>query len=162
MTEEDFTRLYRLFGSRLYNCALWILHDRQGAADAVQKAFLKSWQSPRFPDREEEQRAWLIRSVKNAALDIWRSRRRRTDFHESYRRELAAMPGSHVDESVWELLDVLSPEDRYILYLHLHERYTYKEIARFSSLAAGNVRVRAFRALKRLRSELEKRSSHGQ
>jgi RNA polymerase sigma-70 factor (ECF subfamily) len=54
---------------------------------------------------------------------------------------------------VWEMLEGLSEDEKSIIYLHLKSGYNYREIGRIMNLEETAVRVRAFRAIRRLREK---------
>jgi DNA-directed RNA polymerase specialized sigma24 family protein len=57
------------------------------------------------------------------------------------------------DGRAWELLEVLSAEERSVVYLHIKMGYNYNEIGRLLDMNENAVRVKAFRAFRRLREK---------
>ena len=105
-----------------------------------------------------ECRRWLYAIARNACIDYFRSSARFSNFSEKYTKECSTSngidePGDDKEE-VWKELSKLSDTDRSILYLHVKEGYAYREIAGMLDLNENQVRVKAFRALKKLRDEL--------
>lgn len=154
MREELFLQIYKGYSRRVYNFVLWMTRSRAAADDIVQTTFIKLWKLPEFPEKSNEREAWLFTVAKNACMDHFRSHRRlsqlRSDFTESTPSH--AVNGAEQREA-WELLDDLSPEERSVVYLHIKMGYNYKEIGALIGLAENAVRVKAFRAFKRLREK---------
>ena len=59
-----------------------------------------------------------------------------------------------------ELISECSDDERSILYLHLKEGYSYGEIGSILAISEGNVRVKACRAIKRLRESYSRRNKY--
>jgi RNA polymerase sigma-70 factor (ECF subfamily) len=148
-------------------------HRPRGLApeDLAQEVFLKMFaQLPRYSPRDGVPfEHWLARLAVRACLDALRTERRRPRFEplelsEGARRGLAWLRderGPAVDEALAarELADALlaqlPPRDRLLLvWLDVEERST-EEIAGLTGWSRTLVKVRAFRARRRLRRAAE-------
>ena len=68
MTEENEQRMERLFHDhyeQMYRFAFALLHDNEEARDVVSDVFSRLWDKQLIPDR-----AYLMRSVKNACINL--------------------------------------------------------------------------------------------
>ena len=68
MTEENEQRMERLFHDhyeQMYRFAFALLHDNEEARDVVSDVFSRLWNKQLVPDR-----AYLMRSVKNACINL--------------------------------------------------------------------------------------------
>ena len=68
MTEENEQRMERLFHDhyeQMYRFAFALLHDNEEARDVVSDVFSRLWDKQLLPDR-----AYLMRSVKNACINL--------------------------------------------------------------------------------------------
>ena len=68
MTEENEQRMERLFHDhyeQMYRFAFALLHDNEEARDVVSHVFSRLWDKQLVPDR-----AYLMRSVKNACINL--------------------------------------------------------------------------------------------
>ena len=68
MTEENEQRMERLFHDhyeQMYRFAFALLHDNEEARDVVSDVFSRLWDKQLVPDR-----AYLMRSVKNACINL--------------------------------------------------------------------------------------------
>ena len=68
MTEENDQRMERLFHDhyeQMYRFAFALLHDNEEARDVVSDVFSRLWDKQLVPDR-----AYLMRSVKNACINL--------------------------------------------------------------------------------------------
>jgi RNA polymerase sigma factor (sigma-70 family) len=121
---------------------------------------------------------WVSRIAVTTCIDQLRSQKRRpeyrmADFTEEEARVLqnVSYPGEVVDpvealsvrELVGKMLATLNPKDRTILTFMDLEKRTLAEIAAMTGWRISMIKVRAFRARKKLREsflELEKNESH--
>lgn len=122
------------------------------AEDISQEVFLKLL-SLEIKDYIKYPTAWLFMIADNKVKDILRS-----TYDEIALTELFKSPFNLDDtivstdiKSAFSHLDSCSQQ---IIYLHLWEGYTYKEIAQELGLGYANVRTKAHRALKILKNYL--------
>ena len=149
-----FKQLYDLNARRLYNFILWTTGNRSVCDDILQTVFMKVWQSASVPAPAGEQTAWLYTITRNACIDYFRSVKK----HVEYNDEIGigeARCGERDDGAVaWRQVAQLEETERAVVYLHLKLGYSYAEIGRVLSITENNARVKAFRALRKLRDIL--------
>ena len=157
MNEHEFKNLYQEHGRNLYNFTLWITANRSICEDIMQEVFVKLWQCSTVPAKPDELRRWLLTVTRHTCLDFLRKSSRFARFRNRYREEWFASPADPDAPFLWGELRNLAEIERSILYLHLKIGHTYAEIAGMLNLTENLVRVRAFRAFKRLRETLIKK-----
>ena len=155
MDEAQFNRIYEAYSRKLYNYVLWVTRSRPMCEDILQSAFVKVWKYPMVPQVERELEALLFTVVRNTCMDHFRSNSRHARLRTEFSAESAH---SHIDDSAenrmtWEMIAGLSEDDRTVIYLHLKMGYNYREVGRIMEMEENAVRVRAFRALKKLRDQ---------
>lgn len=157
MDRQGFKKLFDGYAQKLYNYALWIVRNRDACDDIFQSVFLKVWNQPALPGGEKEVVAWLYMVTRNQCMDHFRKQARFFRFRKRYAGETPRFsegdPGSRF---TWEMLGILNESERSILYMHIREGYSYGEIAETMETTENAVRVKAFRALKRLRNHFVK------
>jgi RNA polymerase sigma-70 factor, ECF subfamily len=99
--------------------------------------------------------AWVVRIALNESKSVLRDRRR---FAEQA-PQLAPRPLKSPDVGLRQLVEQLAPRQRAVIVLHYAYGYRMGEIARLLDLSEINVRTLAFRARRRLRSQLEEAAS---
>ena len=151
MDNSTLTSLYAAHAKNLYNYILWMTRNTESSKDILQIIFIRLWKSADAPTDEDEVRRWLFTAAKNACMDSFRSHARLTRLRSHYTAEFASIQDDPHDGIFWDLLSELSDIERCILYLHLKAGYSYAEIGRIVDLSESNVRVKACRAIKRLR-----------
>ena len=184
----EFARIFSQNVDLLLRIAVRITNDWESAEDVVQDAFGKLIDKHMHFPSDEDARFWLIRVVKNGAINL--SKRRVREFkayehwwnaetteakiststvlqgEENNQNAGTDQSAEHellMKESAQEVRDALMrlPEKlRVVLVLKEYEGMSYKEIAKVLGITEGNVKVRAFRAREALVSLLDEGGSH--
>jgi RNA polymerase sigma-70 factor, ECF subfamily len=155
VNQQQFSAVYKEYSRPLYNFIRWTTGYSSACDDILQNVFVKLWRCESVPENEIECKRWLYAIARNACIDYFRSSARLSNFRKNYTFENeTVIEEPETDGEIWKELAKLSEIDRSILYLHLKEGYAYREIATMLELNENQVRVKAFRALKKLRDEL--------
>jgi RNA polymerase sigma-70 factor (ECF subfamily) len=144
--DETFTMLFRV--------ARRITNSDEAAEDVVHDSYIKAverWGI--FPTRNDA-KYWLIRVVKNNALNWIKRKGREQKVYQRYFKETDPVSESPEDETikgeasrdVRMYLDRLPEKFRMVLVLKEYGLLNYKEIGKVLGIAEGNVKVRVFRA----------------
>lgn len=142
--------------------------------DVAQEAFLKAYTQLSSYEGRGSLEGWLSRITTNQCINMFRSARRRpestlselTDHegpwlenqmadasierHQSAERSLAA------SDLADKVLSVLTPDDRLVLMSIDGEHLPVKDVAEMTGWSESKVKVRAFRARRRVRQAIEK------
>ena len=147
---------------RWYNACLRITRDPDLAADAVQEALLKAWHRRAEFRGEAALDTWIHRIALNAAIDLTRKRKRRSedeldvDAHEAPPQ--AAPEGEYVHDALNRDLAValqrLSATERQAFLLKHIEGWRLDEIAESLQTSISNVKSALFRGIRKLRVDL--------
>lgn len=158
MQESEFREVYSEYSRPLYSYVLWMSGCRAAADDVLQTAFLKVWQSDSMPPPGGQRKAWLYAVCRNACLDYLRSASRRVHLRARYALEHPSYIEEPLGENlIWSKLNDLPETDRTVVYLHVRMGWSYAEVAQMMKTTENNVRVRAFRAFRRLRHAFTER-----
>ncbi|MDR2602205.1 MAG: RNA polymerase sigma factor [Spirochaetaceae bacterium] len=164
MPDADFRKLYDTVFPILYRIALRIAGGAQAAEDLCQDAFLKICEKNMVFPSLDDAKFWLIRVVKNAALNYAkRKERERVVYQKAFYNESRVtrtgeeeLVRKETAQEVNEALDALPKDMKVILVLTENGGLNYKEIGRILGISEDNVKIRVFRARKKLQSILEK------
>ena len=175
--ESAFAEIVRRYSPRVFSVASRFFRQRSLVEEAAQEVFLKAFtQLGRFEGRGSLE-GWLTRIATNTCLNMVRGAKRRPEFTVS---DLTA------DEQTWleqqtgyeggkrpsvenslvatdladRLLSVLSPEDQQALLMIDGEDASIKEVAEATGWTESKVKVRAFRARRKVREAMEKLLSY--
>src|SRR6185503_4135298 len=174
--ESAFAEIVRRYSPRVFSVASRFFRQRSLVEEAAQEVFLKAYtQLGSFEGRGSFE-GWLTRIATNTCLNMVRGAKRRpeftvsdlTDDEESWLDQQSAGDGEQpsVENSVVatdladRLLSVLSPEDQQTLLMIDGEQASIKEVAEATGWSESKVKVRAFRARKKVREAMEKLLGH--
>ena len=167
--ERALEELIALATPRLLGVAQGMLSDADEAEDVVLDAFRILWDRvDTLSDDQPGLMAWLLRIVRNRAIDRLRARRRHGlrieraqrsgvlggEYDEPVTPNEAAHPGWHVHESVHAALRDLPEDQRTAVQLAYFSGLTHSEIAAQLAIPMGTVKTRLRLAYGRLRHAL--------
>ena len=134
----------------------WV--GRTEAEDVVQRVFVRLLSQGRMP---AEARTWLFRCVRNEAIDLWRSNKRRGRREQTAASEadvwFVPRPQDALDaREAQRAMQELPDELREVVTLRLWSGLTLNEIAEVTGVAVSTVYKRYEAAIELLREKLEK------
>jgi RNA polymerase sigma-70 factor (ECF subfamily) len=170
----DFRSIYEENADMLLRIAYRITNSTEAAEDVVHDAFGKMLQNQMDFPTNADAKYWLIRVVKNAAINYAKRKSRETKAYEKWWRSEgkpvedveagsislidtgsdAGVQGSVEDdllkqesaEELREALDSLPERLKVVLVMKEYGGMNYKEIGKALGISEGNVKVRAYRA----------------
>jgi len=159
----EFRRLYDLVFPVLFRVAFRVTNSTEAAEDLCQESFFRLYEKNMVFPNPEEAKYWLIRVVKNAALNYAKRKERERKayqraFREDYRQEESGeglLVKKETSEEIQRALEKLPENLRMVLILKEYAEMNYKEIGRALGISEGNVKVRVFRARERLAALLQ-------
>jgi RNA polymerase sigma-70 factor (ECF subfamily) len=171
--KEAFEELVRRHQHRVFAVAGGILRQREDVEDIAQQVFVKAYFSLKRFDQRAAFSTWLYKITVNECWDLLRKRKVRPLIYESDLSEEQARQFGAPDERkerepdiseklearqrVERLLEGLDERDRTMLVLKEVEGFAVEEIAQILDLNANTVKVRLFRARRRIVSQARKR-----
>jgi RNA polymerase sigma-70 factor (ECF subfamily) len=158
MSGSEFRKLYDTAFPILYKVAYRIANSGEAAEDLCHDAFFRLHEKDMVFPSPEEATYWLIRVVKNAALNYAkRKQRERKAYQRAFREEVrqaetgeSQLVKKETKNEVLTALDKLPENLRMVLIFKEYAELNYKEIGRVLGISEGNVKVRVFRARERL------------
>jgi RNA polymerase sigma-70 factor (ECF subfamily) len=139
--------------------------------EAAQEVFLKAYTQLGSYEGRGSMEGWLTKITTNTCLNLLRGSKRRPELTVSdlsdeedkwLEDQLLASEQPSVENSLVaadladRLLSVLSPEDQQALLMIDGEQASVKEVAEATGWSESKVKVRAFRARKKVREAMEK------
>jgi RNA polymerase sigma-70 factor (ECF subfamily) len=170
--KEAFEELVRRHQHRVFAVAGGILRRREDVEDIAQQVFVKAYFSLRRFDQRAAFSTWLYKITVNECWDLLRKKKVRPLLYESDLSEEQAQQFSaaerldsgaqdvsdklQVQQQVENLLQGLDERDRMMLILKEVEGFAIEEIAEILDLNANTVKVRLFRARRRIVNQVRK------
>jgi RNA polymerase sigma-70 factor (ECF subfamily) len=148
-------RLYDAHGASLYRYAVLLLADAVAAEDVIQQVFTALVRRP--PVCVDDDGRYLRRAVRNACysqLRRWRLRRRVFDEERPLIEPVADGVAPDARLAMERALRALPAEQREVVYLHVFEGCTFREIAEATDTSINTIAGRYRYALTRLKELL--------
>ena len=162
MRDADFERLYAEHAQRLFAFLVYRTGDRVLAEDVMADTFEAAYRArARFDRRRASERTWLYTIALNRLRDHGRRAAAENRALERVAGDAsspgtdAAMEAMETRDRVLRSLGVLSDEEREAVALRFGADLTLKEIAAALDEPMTTVEGRVYRALRKLRDELE-------
>jgi RNA polymerase sigma-70 factor (ECF subfamily) len=171
--QEAFEELIRRHQHRVFAVAGGILRRREDVEDIAQQVFVKAYFSLKRFDQRAAFSTWLYKITVNECWDLLRKKKVRplvyeSDLSEEQAKQVIAAEGKNsggpdiserleARERVERLLEGLDERDRLMLILKEVEGFAVEEIAQVLDLNANTVKVRLFRARRRIVNKVRKR-----
>lgn len=176
--ESAFAEIVRRYSPRVFSVASRFFRQRSTVEEAAQEVFLKAFTQLKSFEGRGSMEGWLTRIATNTCLNMVRSAKRRpeltisdlTEDENKWLDEQLTGVASEQQHSVEEtliaadmadrVLGVLPAEDQLALLMMDGEDASVREVAEATGWSESNVKVRAFRARKKLREAMEKLLNH--
>lgn len=152
---DAFERLVERHQQRVFRLAGRFFRRPEDVEDAAQETFLTAWRKLDTYRAQAPFEHWLTRVCLNTCY----MKLRQAKPEEELPRDVPAEPGS-IDARLdaERLLSRLPANDRFLLLLLHGEGWSTAEIAEHTGWSRSNVKVRAFRARRKLRRLVEARA----
>ena len=169
--ESAFAEIVRRYSPRVFSTASRFFRQRSLVEEAAQEVLLKAFTQLGSFEGRGSLEGWLTRIATNTCLNMLRGAKRRpeltvSDLSEEEDQWLEQQVSTAAQPSVERnvvasdladrLLSVLSPEDQQALLMIDGEQASIKEVAEATGWSESKVKVRAFRARKKIREAMEK------
>ena len=184
----DYRTIYESNCDMLLRIAFRITNSAEAAEDVVHDAFGKMVEKAMVFPTLNDAKFWLIRVVKNAAINYAKRKGRESKAYEKWWRseatpiedteagsfsmketgaEAGVQPSVEEDallketaDEVRRALDLLPEKLKVVLILKEYGGMNYKEIGKTLGISEGNVKVRAFRAREALLLRMGREDDH--
>jgi len=163
-----FQEVYETLYPTIYRIAFRICGNQGAAEDLCQEAFIKLFERDQSLPDLEQTKYWLIRVVRNIALNYEKRKARERKAYERLEQinpryaesgEAQLLRQEDAGFIQWAL-DRLPFSLRVVIVLKEYGGMNYREIGSLLGLSAGNVKVRVFRARKSLAGIIKEEAKH--
>ena len=172
--ESAFEEIMRRYSPRVFRFAGKFFRQPSLVEEAAQEVFLKAFTELGSYEGRGSMEGWLTRITTNTCLNLLRSSKRRPELtvsdltedetswldhnltdaarerHQSSERSLVAA------DLAGRVLQTLAPDDQLVLTLIDGEDASVKDVVKMTGWSESKVKVRAFRARRRMREAVEK------
>ncbi|HCC70979.1 MAG TPA: hypothetical protein DEQ09_07510 [Bacteroidales bacterium] len=163
---EAFSVIVERYQDNVYNLALKICNSREDAEEIAQDSFIKVFRSLVTFKGKSSFTTWLYRIVYNTSITFIRTNKPGVlslqDFPADsvdFIRDCETEEDADIEYMKILLafaLQKLGHEDRAIITMHYYEDMSQNEISSITGLSRSNIKVRLFRARKKMQQIIEK------
>ena len=159
--EFDLEELYDKHAQALYAFALDLTRNEADTRDILQDLFIKVAHQPGILKGVRQVRAYLLRLIHNAAIDMMRRRATRAKYADGAANDAPEVfaPSNDADEDCFrralsEALAELPIEQRTVVHLRLWEGMKFEEVADLLGLSLNTTASRYRYGMDKLRQRL--------
>jgi len=152
---EDFDQFYHLTSKQEFFTLKKYIQDEMLIEDLMQEVYMKFINKVQDIDQQKNSMSYLTTMARNLAIDHLRKTKPVT-FDEI--TVYQALDEHQVTQDYLWLLNHLKPEDKDIVYMHVVESMTFKDIALIVDMPLGTVLWRYQQALKTMKEVLSNAS----
>jgi len=177
--EPAFAEIVRRYGPRVFRVAGRFFRRPEQVEEAAQEIFLRAFTQLESFEGRGSLEGWLTRIATTTSLNMLRGARRRPELSISdltedegawldektasgaAERHHAAERGAVAADLAEKVLGTMSADDRLVLTLVDGEEMPVRDVAEMTGWSESNVKVKAFRARRRMREAVEKLLGRG-
>ena len=149
MDEAAFRAFYEETSRPIFAYLLRVSGERTLAEDLLQESYCRLLSAMLSPMDAADRRSYLFRIASNLLRDRWR-RHKEYSLPDSVPEVASSSPHPDLRIEVQQAFRRLKDRERQLLWLAYVEGSSHKEIADFTGLKAGSVRLLLFRARRKL------------
>jgi len=161
-----YTHLVNKYKNMAYTVALKVLRNSEDAEDSAQEAFIKAYQQLHTFEKKSKFSTWLYTIVYRTAVYNARKNQIRTQpineeltiRDETY--DIDDLKAQDHQKFVKEAIDKLPEIEGLLISLFYINENSIAEIKTITGLSETNIKVKLFRARKKLKKELDKILQH--
>ena len=161
--ESDASKLTTLYDEHkdlLFGFTLSIIGNRQDSEDVIQNLFQKLWKDRNRWKHVKSWKPWLLRMVRNQAIDHIKQTSRSKKREEIVGKEDFLQPPQEMDsrtsEQVHHVLKQLTEPDRTLMVLKNFQDLTFEEIGEILEISGSTASTRYYKVLEDLKILWEK------
>lgn len=172
MNKKQFLALLEPLQPRLFGFAYRMLHDGEGAKDAMQELIYKLWKKRKELQTNKNISAYCFQAMHNICIDELRKKGRFTEFSDDAEKVIEKlewgmqnaerrMENAELITRIRKFVGQLPEKQKAIIELHDFQEFNHKEIAEILDMEVNAVRVNLSRARARIVAQFKKEEIYG-
>lgn len=165
--KSAYSEIINRYKSMVFTIAFKILRNREEAEDVSQESFIKVYENLLHFNFNANLKTWLYRITYNTAISELRKRKPVTisaeleddnlgnDFLLVVNSAIEKFARSDREKYLSQAVDTLNEEDQTIIWLYYKDDCNLETIADITGLTKANIKIRLFRARKKIYIELK-------
>lgn len=155
--DNAFLTLFQKYENDIYRVAFVYVKNQNDALDVVQETAYQSFKSIKNLKEPKYFKTWLIRIAINCALDLLRKQKNILPLNSEFENFLAGDFNEDIFEEITlnELIECLNEDEKSVIILRFYDDLTIKEVSKTLEIPLGTTKTILYRALNKLRKNLE-------
>lgn len=154
--DRAFLKLFQPYEADIYRIAYVYLKNEADALDIVQETACKAFDKIHTVKEPEYLKTWFIKIAINSALNLLKQKEKAVLMNELLTESVLEEFSDPTDNILMkQLIDILSVEEKNIILLKYYQDLTFTEIAQILHMPLGTAKSICYRALKKLRIQIE-------
>lgn len=164
LKEIDIDNWYELYVNDLFAYGMAFCMDRDVVLDAIHDLFLHLYEMGNKLKKPENIKSYLFGALKNRLISIKRKEIALQELTDDADYEFQLKTDAQeltddederksYEQQIDDLLNLLTPKQREVIYLHYLEELSYEEIASILNITPKSVRKMTYRALERMQQQ---------
>ena len=159
--KHAFAQVFLKYEIELYKMAFVYTGNAEDALDIVQEVAYRSYKYINSLKEPKYFKTWLMRILMNCANDCLKKRGKHEQLEESFFIEEQLDDGTDLRITLANVMDHLTKEEKDVILLRFYFDYTIAQVADQLEMKLGTVKTILYRALAKLKLELEKEGDEG-
>lgn len=162
--DKAFLTLFQKYEQDIYRTAFIYVKNQSDALDVVQETAYRSFKSIKSLKDPSYFKTWLLRIAINCSLDLLRKNKSQVQLKPDFKEFVSGAVNEDValEMTVRDLIDGLKEYEKGVIILRFYQDLTIKEVSEALDIPLGTAKTILYRALNRLRKDLEGDDSYGQ
>ena len=155
--EKAFAELMHRYQDHIYSVCYSILKTKSEAQEAAQDTFIKVFKSASSFNQGSKLSSWMYKIAYRTSLDYIRKRKSTHDIEnvayslsDSDQNADVELGKSEMTENLKEAISLLDEDEAGLVTMFFLEELSIKELTEISGMSTSNVKVKLFRARKKL------------
>lgn len=162
-SSEAYYQLFQDVERDIYKMAFIYVNNKEDALDIVQETAYRSFKTIHTLKEPNYFKTWIIRITINSSLDLLRKNKFILPIKEEQYKQYSPDREQDLPLSITlnDLINKLDENEKSMVILKYYQEFTFKESAELLDIPLGTAKSILYRALAKLRQDLEKEDFHG-
>lgn len=148
--DEAFLFIMKEHKESLFKTALAYLKNEEDALEALQEVTFRAYEKIHTVQNPQYIKTWLIRIMMNYCNDVLRKRQQFIVDEKAQLKQGISDDYTYLD--VEEALEILTSEERELIYMRYLHDVKIKDIAEMTHTAEGTIKTRLYKTLGKMRT----------
>ena len=155
---KAFLECFQTYEVDIYKMAFIYMKNEEDALEVVQETAYRSFKNVSSIKEPTYFKTWLLIIAINVSIDLLRKKKIDVQMHEHVKDQLSTDLNEDIDLEITlkDLLNHLNESEKSVVVLRFYQDLTFSEISNVLDLPLGTVKTILYRALEKLRKNVER------